>query len=191
MTESSVERSQAIAKLVRREIAELSPERAAELLLEFWGLDDLVEGETALPEALRAQLRELESPPSFDQEIPLPLIELGLRSQYLGVRNEYLERRLLSDTGCSFAVVGDLEPMWHCPCCGYRCLRERGEYEVCSVCFWEDDGSDALGGYSAPNRMHLAEAIRNFEELGCVDARYLSYLGEDRTERFPRGSSSS
>jgi hypothetical protein len=29
-----------------------------------------------------------------------------------------------------------------CPCCGYRTLSERGGYEICSVCFWEDDGQD-------------------------------------------------
>lgn len=28
-----------------------------------------------------------------------------------------------------------------CPCCGYKTLREEppGTYEICSICFWEDD----------------------------------------------------
>src|SRR3712207_8061939 len=28
-----------------------------------------------------------------------------------------------------------------CPCCGYRTLREPeyGSYDICPVCFWEDD----------------------------------------------------
>ncbi|MEO8182584.1 MAG: GNAT family N-acetyltransferase [Deltaproteobacteria bacterium] len=29
-----------------------------------------------------------------------------------------------------------------CPCCQYLTLDERGAYEVCAVCFWEDDGQD-------------------------------------------------
>lgn len=30
-----------------------------------------------------------------------------------------------------------------CPCCGSRVLRERGAYEVCPVCGWEDDPAQA------------------------------------------------
>ncbi|MFF1770133.1 CPCC family cysteine-rich protein [Streptomyces sp. NPDC058249] len=30
-----------------------------------------------------------------------------------------------------------------CPCCGFLTLDERGSYEICPVCFWEDDGQDA------------------------------------------------
>jgi hypothetical protein len=29
-----------------------------------------------------------------------------------------------------------------CPCCGHRTLDERGAYEICSQCGWEDDGQD-------------------------------------------------
>ncbi|MBW4450056.1 MAG: hypothetical protein KME38_25295 [Spirirestis rafaelensis WJT71-NPBG6] len=31
---------------------------------------------------------------------------------------------------------------YHCPCCSYKTLLERGGYEICPVCFWEDDGQD-------------------------------------------------
>jgi uncharacterized Zn finger protein (UPF0148 family) len=26
-----------------------------------------------------------------------------------------------------------------CPCCGSKVLRERGAFEICPVCGWEDD----------------------------------------------------
>lgn len=29
-----------------------------------------------------------------------------------------------------------------CPCCFKRTLDERGGFEVCAVCLWEDDGQD-------------------------------------------------
>jgi hypothetical protein len=29
-----------------------------------------------------------------------------------------------------------------CPCCGHRTLDERGGYELCRECGWEDDGQD-------------------------------------------------
>ena len=29
-----------------------------------------------------------------------------------------------------------------CPCCGHGTLDERGAYEICDVCGWEDDGQD-------------------------------------------------
>jgi Cysteine-rich CPCC len=32
--------------------------------------------------------------------------------------------------------------MYSCPCCGHPTLGERGGYEICEVCGWEDDGQD-------------------------------------------------
>ncbi|WP_171099328.1 CPCC family cysteine-rich protein [Ruegeria sp. HKCCD7255] len=29
-----------------------------------------------------------------------------------------------------------------CPCCRLPTLRERGNYEICMVCWWEDNGQD-------------------------------------------------
>ncbi len=28
---------------------------------------------------------------------------------------------------------------YRCLCCGYQTLDTRGEYDICPVCFWEDD----------------------------------------------------
>ncbi|MGJ4859446.1 CPCC family cysteine-rich protein [Labrys sp. KB_33_2] len=60
-----------------------------------------------------------------------------------------------------------------CPCCRYRTPGERGGYEVCPVCHWEDDGQDdhdadeVRGG---PNgSLSLTQARRNFEQSGVSD----------------------
>ncbi len=51
----------------------------------------------------------------------------------------------------------DLEP---CPCCDTATISERGEYEVCGLCGWEDDpvqseDPDYAGG---ANRLSLNQA---------------------------------
>ncbi|MFC7532482.1 CPCC family cysteine-rich protein [Actinoplanes sp. GCM10030250] len=62
-----------------------------------------------------------------------------------------------------------------CPCCGFVTLSQRGYYELCPVCFWEDDGQDdhdadeIRGG---PNRsLSLTQARRNFANYGASDER--------------------
>src|SRR5215813_4159039 len=34
------------------------------------------------------------------------------------------------------------EVRYACPCCGYPTLGALGEFEICSLCCWEDDGQD-------------------------------------------------
>jgi hypothetical protein len=51
--------------------------------------------------------------------------------------------------------------MHRCPCCGYRTLPSRGDYELCPVCWWEDDGGEPWE-YSGPNGQTLVEAQQAF-----------------------------
>ncbi|MFD0321268.1 CPCC family cysteine-rich protein [Lysobacter gummosus] len=62
-----------------------------------------------------------------------------------------------------------------CPCCGGETLDERGQYEICSVCHWEDDGQDdddadeIRGG---PNRdLSLTQARANYLQFGTSGSR--------------------
>lgn len=55
-----------------------------------------------------------------------------------------------------------------CPCCYMPTLDDRGAFELCSICFWEDDGQDSddadiiRGG---PNHNYsLSEARENFQK---------------------------
>ena len=54
-----------------------------------------------------------------------------------------------------------------CPCCGYSTLPERGGYDICCLCNWEDDGQDdphAGEVWGGPNgRYSLTEARENFK----------------------------
>ncbi|WP_145292348.1 CPCC family cysteine-rich protein [Pirellulimonas nuda] len=70
-----------------------------------------------------------------------------------------------------------------CPCCGHRTLRERGAFEICPVCFWQDDGQDehnaaeSLGG---PNEISLSEGRSNYKLFGASRRQDLTHV------RLPR-----
>ncbi len=53
-----------------------------------------------------------------------------------------------------------------CPCCRYPTLTERGGYDICCLCNWEDDGqdnADADDVRGGPNGSYsLTEARDNF-----------------------------
>ncbi|MCC9602269.1 hypothetical protein LOC67_17075 [Stieleria sp. JC731] len=62
-----------------------------------------------------------------------------------------------------------------CPCCGYATLDERCGWEICRICWWEDDGQDnhnatlVAGG---PNsHVSLARARLNFITSGIFQPR--------------------
>jgi RNAse (barnase) inhibitor barstar len=77
----------------------------------------------------------------------------------------------------SFSVdfVGDTDPEYPCPCCGYIVFLEPpGSYEICPICFWEDDAlqleyaTTLAGGANGPT---LAEAQENYRKLGVSEER--------------------
>jgi hypothetical protein len=65
--------------------------------------------------------------------------------------------------------------MYPCPCCGYEVFGEPpGSYDICPICFWEDDivqlaFPDLAGG---ANACSLMEGQRNFEVLGACEAAF-------------------
>ncbi|MFI6824377.1 CPCC family cysteine-rich protein [Micromonospora sp. NPDC050187] len=76
-----------------------------------------------------------------------------------------------------------------CPCCGYLTLSERGGYEICDVCFWEDDGQDdhdAAHVRGGPNRnLSLLDARRNFARCGASDPKDLAHVRPPRPDEHP------
>jgi hypothetical protein len=73
-----------------------------------------------------------------------------------------------------------ITPSFLCPCCGNRTLGERASYEICPVCFWEDDGQnddDADVVRGGPNRdLSLAVARENFKRTGAADPNDLAHV---------------
>jgi hypothetical protein len=71
-------------------------------------------------------------------------------------------------------------PTYLCPCCDFRTLQGRGGFEICSVCFWEDDGQDdphADEVWGGPNRdLSLTAARANYAAFGACDWEFLRHV---------------
>lgn len=67
-----------------------------------------------------------------------------------------------------------------CLCCGSRTLTAPGTFELCPVCWWQDDGQDDADAdvvRGGPNGMlSLTRARANFRAYGAADPRFLSHV---------------
>jgi hypothetical protein len=77
-----------------------------------------------------------------------------------------------------------MDAFYPCPCCGYLTFEEPpGSFEICPICFWEDDVvqlafPDMAGG---ANKCSLMEGQRNFASFRACECRLLG------NSRQPRG----
>ncbi|MBX3291629.1 MAG: hypothetical protein KF881_01920 [Acidobacteria bacterium] len=81
-------------------------------------------------------------------------------------------------------VIADVK--YSCPCCRNKTLNERGGFEICQVCFWEDDGQDDADAdvvRGGPNReISLTEARANYKKIGACDPRSVKYVRKPRPD---------
>lgn len=70
--------------------------------------------------------------------------------------------------------------MFPCPCCGYLTIGEEppGTFEICPVCFWEDDNvqfedPSYAGG---ANSVSLNQARENFKLFGAVSKEFVNQV---------------
>jgi hypothetical protein len=74
-----------------------------------------------------------------------------------------------------------------CPCCDYFTLEERRAWEICPVCYWEDDGHD-LGDPDEPSGCNhgltLRQGRENFQRLGACELQVVEYVcsAEERNQ---------
>ena len=78
-----------------------------------------------------------------------------------------------------------------CPCCGCYTLPGRGDYDICPVCFWEDDNPREAFGMPAPerpegpNHVHLWQARQNYRRFGASEQRLIQYVRPPRDGERP------
>jgi hypothetical protein len=86
-------------------------------------------------------------------------------------------------------VRGSMAKRFPCRCCGFLTLDEepKGSYEVCLVCFWEDDPSQSADPSSAggANTVSLNTAKKNFAELGASEPRFIDDVRKPRPDEIP------
>ncbi len=98
--------------------------------------------------------------------------------------NAYLQLFLNTHLQSAFDVRGKRQKLYNCACCGYKTLKRAGEYFICEVCFWENDGCTDENNYSGPNHMTLCEAKKNFLNFKASKERSLVFLDKDRFAQF-------
>ncbi len=77
--------------------------------------------------------------------------------------------------------------MLPCRCCGHLTIGEYNEFEICPVCFWEDDliqarDPDYEGG---ANRVSLRQAQKNYAAFGACCEESLPHVREPLPEEIP------
>lgn len=93
-----------------------------------------------------------------------------------------------------------------CPCCGCRTLDERGVYDICPVCFWEDDAylvvnNGELKGVRVDNDipdealldvpsgandgLTLREGRKNYRKFGACDEKMMRYVRKPKENELP------
>ena len=73
-----------------------------------------------------------------------------------------------------------------CLCCGFKTLSHPEAFELCEVCWWQDDGqddsdADEIRG-TVNGKLSLREARRNFRAFGAADRRFVSHVRMPRAD---------
>jgi len=83
------------------------------------------------------------------------------------VRRDFFQKNFDLKIGLQRTDVNSAEVLKNsCPVCGYLTLDERNTFDICGICFWEDDGIDDFeeNEESGPNHMTLKEGRLIFQE---------------------------
>ncbi len=77
---------------------------------------------------------------------------------------------------------------YECPCCGFYTFEHRpdGTYDICKVCFWEDDPTQ-LGDCNykeGANGVSLLQAKANFLRFGACEERMIPYVREPKEDEM-------
>lgn len=163
----------------------LEREERESIVLNWWGIDNENLIFERLPQELQKEIGNEEEPTTdiMDKKYDALLIE-AIASQFVGVKNSYLAEKVSQILNKKTVVEGEQETLFACPCCQYQTLEERGQYNICPVCFWEDDGSNDAEKYSGPNHMMLQEGKNNFGKFGAVKESLVKSIKSELKQRY-------
>lgn len=77
---------------------------------------------------------------------------------------------------------------YKCPCCGYYTFDKKpnGNYDICEVCFWEDDPIqlDDPVYEGGANYVSLLQAKHNFIEFGACEREMIPHTRKPKPDEF-------
>ena len=164
-------REELISRIAQEVVARRPPHEKLQELPAHWDWDEDSPGWALLHPRVREELLLRGPAPWLWRSVYDAFFEFEERDARRIVTSEALrcEARAL---GLSVEdVEGEPDPAHRCPCCGFRTLEWRGEYDLCPVCGWEDeraedafeDGPARLARFSVPHHMTRAEYRQRYE----------------------------
>ncbi|MCG8574626.1 MAG: hypothetical protein MI810_07065 [Flavobacteriales bacterium] len=179
-----MKRSEVLDEYIKNKIEAFSEGEREEELHEVWFTNwSEVDGWENLSQEIKNSIKTGSLPKDYLAQKYDEVLYFKFRDQFKGYRNEYLVKQTALQITSGEAVKLDA-----CPCCGLRSIEARYAFEICTVCWWEDDGedNDRLNGMGA-NEVSLTEGRLNFIQHGIYnperdDLREL----QDEPEKFEK-----
>lgn len=76
-----------------------------------------------------------------------------------------------------------------CLCCGnYALIGTDTAYDICPVCFWENDVPEDESKFSGANNMTLGQGRANYLAFGACDEKMLPHTRPPRREELPENN---
>lgn len=76
---------------------------------------------------------------------------------------------------------------YRCLCCGYKTLDNQGAFDLCPVCFWEDDSYPQDDGtiiFAGVNRSTLKQSQKNYQKFRASELDYIEYVRLPKAEEI-------
>lgn len=175
----TITREEAIKLLALQEMAGMSDKKREAIILSWWSISEEDPQYGELSEQVREDLKSFSAPHDCSDESYDIFIILSYREQYRGVKNSFMTKKLGPYINEELEITGEEEQLEHCNCCSYRTIEESGAYEICPVCFWEDDGICLPEAESEANGMKLQEGRDNFEKYGACSEMARNFVSKD------------
>ena len=164
-----MDRQQAISLIATQQMKEMPAEKRRDLIEVLFMFQH--EMHSALigtfPISLQEELCSGKQQYDYADKRYDPIVVKEFIAKFYGARNSYVLAKVQALHVDVTHIDGEEETLLPCPCCGYQTLEARNDYEICGVCFWEDDGANTEDDYSGPNHMTLAQGRQNYAKFGA------------------------
>ena len=83
-------------------------------------------------------------------------------------------------------MMTNKEGKYQCPCCECFTYSEKpiNTFQLCEVCFWEDDGETNLDVISNPNRITIRKGRENFSKFGACKYQFINDVLKNPERKF-------